>query len=104
MKFLSMRYRETQRQHFAKRGISWHGAALLVNRCATNGMFQGDSEVDVVGEGLHEFQLYYLHDILIGNDVQNTPTALGIVDTVIMRVKKMFPNTATVSVQSVCAP
>ncbi|MDR3426906.1 hypothetical protein [Silvimonas sp.] len=102
MKFLAMRFREVQSDHFGKRGMAWHGAAIVVNRRARNAMFAGVPQ-DAGTATLHPFQVYYMHDILIGTDQQNTAVGLAMVDSIITRVKEMFPDTATVSLQSVRA-
>lgn len=99
MKFLAMRFREVQSDHFGKRGMAWHGAAIVVNRRARNAMFAGVPQ-DAGTATLHPFQVYYMHDILIGTDQQNTAVGLAMVDSIITRVKEMFPDTATVSLQS----
>jgi hypothetical protein len=94
-----VKFRETQADHFGKRGMSWHGAAVFVNSASHNALFGG---AKAVGSIQQPYQVYYFHDILVDNDVQSTATVIGVIDTLLGRIKALFPDTVSVSLQSVC--
>lgn len=101
MKFLVKKFRELQSEHFGKRGIAWHGAAVLVNRKATCMPGLQFEQVSEDNKRAHSTQVLYLHDILKGNDEQSSVTLVCIVDTILQRLHAMFPEAHTVSFQAV---
>jgi hypothetical protein len=103
MKFLIRFFRELQRDHFAKRGISWHGVAVLVNRAAGRAGFNFPEVAPGELERAFEFQILYFHDILDGVDEQSTATLIAIIDVLLARLRAMFPATESVSFQAVRA-
>lgn len=100
MKFLSQRFREAQIHHYGKRGMSWHGSAVFVNRTAENALFGKELE-EKTGTVYQRYQVYYFHDVMTNTDTQGSSEGVCIIDSVIARVKRMFPQTATISLQSV---
>ena len=75
MKFLPMKYRETQSNWYAKRGISWH---LSVTARKRNGMFESQTFVHI-----------------IENASQDSSEVVRIIEHTLSSLKKEYPNITT---------
>jgi hypothetical protein len=104
MKWLPIKHREVQSEHFGKRGMSLHGSALLVNRGAYTHGFQLPAVSDCDKERAYPWQMLYYLDALEGVDEQSAATVVCIVDSLMARWRTMFPHAKTVSLQAVRVP
>lgn len=95
MKFNPQRFREQSSAWFGKRGMSWHGTAVV---------FHPDVEllwpVDLRTFADCQRKVLYLHDI-IGNDIQQDQfTALSILQSVLAFIKTHVPTVTNAVLQS----
>ncbi len=93
-----MYHRETQQQHFGKRGMSYHGAALFVSRAARSD--HCDVSAMPPTEHSHPYQTYFFDDIIDNSQQQDSVAALSIIEASIVRTRKLFPDLTTISIQS----
>ncbi len=98
MKLEQMYHRETQQQHFGKRGMSYHGTALFVNRAARSE--NCDVSAMAPTKHSHPYQTYFFDDIIDNSQQQDSVAALSIIEASIVRTKKLFPYLTTISIQS----
>lgn len=95
MKFNPRRFREQSSAWFGKRGMSWHGTAVV---------FHPDValpwQVDLRSFGDCQRKVLYLQDI-IGNDIQQDQfTALSVLQSVLAFIKKHVPSVTSAVLQS----
>ena len=82
MKYYPQRYREQSSAFFGKRGMSWHGAALV---------FHPDTvlpwPLDIRTLAGVDRRMLYLHDVLENDIQQDQYTSLSILESVLNFVK-----------------
>jgi hypothetical protein len=98
MKLEEMRYRETQQQHFGKRGMSYHGAVLYVSRGAVTIAWSLDGLLP--DASTYPYQMYYFDDLVRNSQQQDSVAAVSLLEAIIRRIKQLFPATLTVSFQA----
>ena len=98
MKLEEMRYRETQQQHFGKRGMSYHGAVIYVSRGAVTTAWSLDGLLP--DASTYPYQMYYFDDLVRNSQQQDSVAAASLLEAIIRRIKQLFPATLTVSFQS----
>jgi hypothetical protein len=97
-KLEEMRHRATQEQYYGKRGMSYHGAAVFISRKAkSDACAVAHLEPD---DHTHPYQTYFFDDIVRNSQQQDTVAAMSLIETAVKRVKAMFPETVTISLQS----
>jgi len=97
MKLEERWYRESQEQHFGKRGMSYHGTVVYVNKAA------GSPDISLAGlhaKNQHEYQTYYYDDLVRNSQQQDSVAALSLIETAIIRTKRLFPGLQTISFQA----
>lgn len=103
------RYRETQEQHFGKRGMSYHGAVIYVNRalpCVDERLAAQHSAVPAVGAkkataAAHQpYQMYYFDDVIANSQQQDSVAVASLIEATIARTKALFPAVCTMSFQA----
>ncbi len=104
MKWLPIKHREVQSEHFGKRGMSLHGCALLVNRDTKTHGFEMPAVTAIDKERAYPWQMLYFLDALEGVDEQSASTVVCIADSLMARWRVMFPEAKTLSLQAVCVP
>ena len=87
MKFDAMYFREKTTEHYGKRGISWHGAMIL--------FFIYDQTLRKAVK-----QTIYFDDVSFGENKQDAPAVISLVECLLMRLRKRFPHLTKVSFQS----
>lgn len=92
MKFNPQRYREGSTQFFGKRGICWHGAAIVFHD-ATQLPWAIDAKN---GYG----RTLYLQDVIENDTTQDAWTALSEIEAVLMFIKKWVPSVQQIVLQS----
>ena len=98
MKLEEMRYRETQQQHFGKRGMSYHGAVIYVSRGAVTTAWSLDGLLP--DASTYPYQMYYFDDLVRNSQQQDSVAAVSLLEAIIRRIKQLFPATLTVSFQA----
>ena len=98
MKLEELRYRETQQQHFGKRGMSYHGAVLYVSRGATTTACSLAGLVP--GSASYPYQMYFFDDLVRNSQQQDSVAAVSLLEAIVSRIKELFPGTLTVSFQA----
>jgi hypothetical protein len=95
MKYYPQRYREQSSAFFGKRGMSWHGAALV---------FHPDTvlpwPLDIRTLAGVDRRVLYLHDVLENDIQQDQYTSLSILESVLNFVKSRAPAVSTAILQS----
>jgi hypothetical protein len=101
MKLEEMRHRETQEQHFGKRGMSYHGAAVFVSKAAHS---DACDHVQFLRrddpQHAHPYQTYFFDDLIRNSQQQDAVATLSLIEATLARVRRLFPEIATVSIQS----
>lgn len=101
MKQLPMRFRERESDWFGKRGMSWHGAAIFVGADTENAYF-GDA-LERSGDPdsrEYPYQVYFIDDVLLRDQKQDTLSVVCLLEAVLFRIRKWFPQIRTISFQS----
>jgi hypothetical protein len=98
MKLEEMRYREIQELHFGKRGMSYHGAVIYVNREATSATVRLPG-VEVKKDA-HPYQMYFFDDLVGNSQRQDSVAAVSLMEATLARTHTMFPHLMTCSLQS----
>ena len=100
MKLEEMRHRETQEQHFGKRGMSYHGAVVYFAALLAGPWFSA-TEVGVPGTAtMQPFQLLFFDDLVSNSQQQDSVAALSLMEATFARIRHLLPGAATVSVQA----
>lgn len=84
MKFNPQRYREGSTQFFGKRGICWHGAAIV---------FHDATELPWVLDCKDGFgRTLYLQDVIDNDTMQDGWTALSVMESILMFLRQVRRN------------
>ena len=75
------KYRESQKDWFGKRGISWHVSVVLRRSTCTPGSFQDESELEA---------LTFVH--IVHQAAQDSQTVVAIMRHVIEESRKIMPE------------
>lgn len=92
MKFNPQRYREGSTQFFGKRGICWHGAAIV---------FHDSTQLPWAIDAKNGYgRTLYLQDVIENDTTQDAWTALSEIEAVLMFIKKWVPSVQQIVLQS----
>jgi len=97
MKLEELRFRETTEQHFGKRWMSYHGAALYVSQSTFNAQFPQKSQEK---QHLKNYQVIYFDDILAEDQCQDAVSVVCLLESIVIRLRNIFPTISTMSFQS----
>jgi len=99
MKLEEMRYRETQEQHFGKRGMSYHGTVIFAARGAASTVAAQLYELDP-GDAARPYQMYFFDDLVRNSQQQDSVAAISLIEASVARARVMFPEAKTMSFQA----
>ena len=86
MKFEETSSRETTKEHFAKRGMSWHGCLITFYKSDRNGTVTQHN--------------VYLDQILEGGNEQSVVTVMGLLEAALKWIRQFLPDVTNVVLQS----
>ncbi|KAK3738657.1 hypothetical protein QZH41_007870 [Actinostola sp. cb2023] len=89
MKLLPMKFRETQSQWFAKRGLSWHFSAVIHQ--------SGHPDCQAEGNGEHVIHTYV---VVLDNCKQDWFAVSSIIEEVLVTVKETHPSVSSAVLRS----
>lgn len=97
MKWLARYHRETTLQHFAKRGVSWHGACIHYFEYSERKVGEGAQE-QVIKEAVR--MTVYVDQIMEDGNKQNAVTVAAMVEAMQHHIAKDLPHIKKVTLQS----
>ena len=99
MKFEPMSSRETSQQHFAKRGIGWHGCLCLYFKYEEQCMEDKSGGVTSI-EGKAVRYTVYCNQILEGSNKQDGLAVISMLEAFLTQLKEELPHIKTVTLQT----
>ena len=102
MKFESKSTRESTIEHFGKRGIGWHGCALIYHRYEEVCDSAGETQLDENGNPLMEVvkKIVYIDQILEDNNKQDGLSVIGLLECALTHIAIRFPFIQNITLQS----
>ena len=97
MKFEAMSSRETSQQHFAKRGIGWHGCLCLYFKYEEHPIDK-DGVTSTTGSAVR--YTVYCDQILEGSNKQDGLAVLSMLEAFLKQLSVELPHIRTVTLQS----
>ncbi len=98
MKFEAKSARETAQQHYAKRGMSWHGCLISYFRMKTTTYVQADGTT--AAKTVPERVNVYIDQILDGDNKQDAFAVGSMLEAALEQIHKQIPEIKSVIVQS----
>ena len=89
MKLLPMKFRETQSQWFAKRGMSWHFSAVIHQSGHPNCQAEGNGEYTI-----------HMHVAVLDNSKQDWFSVSCIIEEVLVTIKETHPSVSSAILRS----
>ena len=102
MKFEAQSTRESSVEHFGKRGIAWHGCALIYYLYETKKNDDGSTMKDTNGNEIYYAKKYlvYVDQILTNSNKQDGMSVLGLLESCLTSLHSQLPFISQLTIQS----